>query len=475
MRKNVYHSLLFRFLAFSMILLLSVTPVAAADAQTQQTMEPAAETTTEIETDETETTEEIEEPATEDTTETLSPEDITEEDTEEITPEDETTEEITEDNTEEETTETEDISDPEEEKQPSQPVSRGKRRASPGLGDAFGIATAACTVSMKATGTGLTIEGSIPSQYTKKPYYYTFGQFYIDGVVVKDFTNATTIPRQTISLSQFGTGYHTAVLFVRNKNESSNIDALYKTYIPYNGITAKPGYKGVLDVYSKYFFYYPYNMAMQNQAGDLYLEYSANNGKTWKRYGAMRANAIKLYTEQGYTIKGLKPNKKYKIRIRYGTYVTYEKAKLKEGKYLGDGKSHFFAGPPLYVKTIKTGKKKPPKIKSIKVKAIKVKYHKVRHYGYYTGVYLYTEKFYTCKFRVTVKLKKKPGTKGIWLNGRYLKGNKKTYSTTFTPYPNYYTKKPPRGLKKYVVQIASFRSKAYGGFSPLKKKKVKIR
>ena len=33
MRKNVHHSLLFRILAFSMILLLSVTPVAAADAQ----------------------------------------------------------------------------------------------------------------------------------------------------------------------------------------------------------------------------------------------------------------------------------------------------------------------------------------------------------------------------------------------------------------------------------------------------------
>ena len=289
---------------------------------------------------------------------------------------------------------------------------------------------------------------------------------------LKDFTYKTSIPRQAISLSSLSniqTGYHTAFLQVYNKETGKVVDLLYKTHIPYNSITAKPGYKGKFDVYKSYFYYYPYNMALANQQGRLYMEYSSNKGKTWKRTGYMTANAIKLYTQQSFKISGLKPNKTYKTRIRYGTYVTYSK------DILGDGKTYFFGGPVLNSGTIKTGKAKAPKIKSVSVKAVNVKYHKIRHYGRYTGVYLYTEKFYTCRFRVTVQLKKKPGAKGIWLNGRFLKGNKLKYTTVFSPYPNYYFKRPPKGLKKYAVSVCSYNSKKYGGYSPLKKRKVKVR
>ena len=327
----------------------------------------------------------------------------------------------------------------------------------------------ACSIKMIGTGNALSIEASIAPQYTQNPYYYVFGKLFVDGEEVKDFTYQTSIPKQTISLSQFSTGYHTAFLQVYNQNTRQLVDLIYESYIPYNGIKDRPGYRGKFDVYHNYFTFFPYNMAMQNQAGNLYLEYSSNGGKTWNRYGYMKANAIKLYIDQSYKIGGLKPNTVYKTRLRYGIYATYPK------ELYGDGKSHFFGGPVLASKTIKTGKAKSPQIKSVKVKAVKVKYHKVKHYGKYTHAYLYTEKFYTCKFKVTVKLKKKPGAKGIWINGHFVKGNKKTYTTTFTPYPNYFSKKPPKRLKKYKLGIASYQDKAYGGYSPLKVKKVKIK
>ena len=339
--------------------------------------------------------------------------------------------------------------------------------------------------SAKGDGKSVTVKASIADKGK-----YHFGHLLIwynnSMFSLGDFTGKTSI-NTTIDLSRFDPGIYTIFLFVYT-SDGKAAQILYKENITYTGITAKPTYKGKFDVYSKYFYYYPYNMAMSNQAGKLYMEYSANGGKTWKRTGYMQANPIKLYIQQNYTISGLTANTKYVTRIRYGNFATYDKftasnlgvsaAAFKDvfGKTcLGDGKTHFLGGPVLNTGTIKTGKAAKPKIKKISVKAIKVKRHKVRHYGYYTGVYLYTEKFYTCKFRVTIKLKKKPRAAGIWVNGRFLKGNKKTYKTTFTPYPNYYTKRPPKGLKKYGLSICSYQSKAYGGYSPLKVKKVKIK
>lgn len=384
--------------------------------------------------------------------------------------------------------------------EPSEPVSSefdpGEMLGVPAMTDApaglkaaaeTGVPAGAYTVRIAGTGKGFTIEGSIGSTYTKKPYYYVFGKLYVDGVELKDFTGTTSIAKQTISLSSFNTGYHTVFLQLYNKNSGSLVRMIYKEKISNNMITDKPTYKGVFDVYAKKFNFYPYNMAMSNQAGPLYMEYKLKKAKTWKRTGAMKANAIDLYPTQGFVIKGLKANKNYQTRLRYGTYVTYAKLLYSDfglsleqfqtyfnttRTYLGDGKTYFFGGPVLNSRTIKTGKAKKPKIKSVKVKAVKIKYHKNKVPGHYEWVGNsliwigpYTEKFYTCKLKVTIKLKKKPGTKGIYVNGKYLKGNKKTYTTTFTPYPNYYTKRPPKGIK-FKVTIRSYQNKAYGGWSP---------
>ena len=83
---------------------------------------------------------------------------------------------------------------------------------------------------------------------------------------------------------------------------------------------------------STYFNYYPYNAAFENTGGmtiygsnrKLFLEYSPDNGAHWTRTGYMSANFIKLATQQGFEISGLKPNTVYRTRIGYvgdGTYL----------------------------------------------------------------------------------------------------------------------------------------------------------
>jgi hypothetical protein len=297
-----------------------------------------------------------------------------------------------------------------------------------------------------------------------------------DGDVLRNYYNEDRDAiNETIDMSAYSTGYHTVVVMIQNKQtgQADTEQTRYVEKIYINNITSKPNYKPKYETYWNKLILAPYDIGYGNMDGSLYLEYSGNGGKTWARSGYMEKNWITLAINQKYQITKLRPNTNYRTRIRYGTYVTYERDvdKLK----LGDGKSYFFGGPVLYTGTYKTGKGTKPAVKKIKVNVTKVKYHKVKHYGYYTGVYLYTEKFYTYKIKVTVNLKKKPGTKGIWLNGRWLKGNKKKYTTVFSPYPNYATKKPPKGFSKYTVSLSSGQAKGYGGYSPTFKKSYKVK
>lgn len=306
-------------------------------------------------------------------------------------------------------------------------------------------------VSITQKGSTVTVKGTVSA-----PHYF-YGLF-VDTTLVAPVTGSSV--SETINMNAFATGYHTVMLgIVEGTGGTTLVDVIGRQYMQSNTISIQPTYNGVFDVHHNYFNYYPYDMAMHNQQGDLYMEYSADNGKTWTRTGRMRANMIKLYIQQGYEMDGLKAGTSYKTRIRYGEFITYST------DYAGDGKSYFFGGPVLKTTTIKTGAAKAPAIKSVTAKATSVKYHKVKHYGYYTGVYLYTEKFYTCKIKVTVKLKKKPGTKGLFINDTWVKGDKTSYTVTFSPYPNYYAKKP-KGHYKYTVTVCSGQNKSWGGYSP---------
>ena len=331
---------------------------------------------------------------------------------------------------------------------------------------AAGVASSSAikhSIALTQSGATVTINGSISAPY------YVCGLF-DENVKLITAVRGSSI-NQTINMNNYATGYHTFLVGVSDGPTSNNVVGMVTlTHASSNKITATPTYNGVFDVYHDYFNYYPYDMGMNNQSGDLYMEYSSDNGNTWKRSGYMRANMIKLYIQQAYSISGLSPNTTYLTRIRYGSFVTYSES------VLGDGKSYFFGGPVLNTTTIKTGAATAPTIKSVTIKSTKVKRHKVRHAGYYNVVggsvfwhKAYTERFYTCNLKVTVKLKAKPGTNGMWIScggqTKFVAGNKKKYVATFTPYPNYFAKKP-KGHYRYTATIRSGQSSTWGGFSP---------
>ena len=350
---------------------------------------------------------------------------------------------------------------------------------------AYGDGKSLCdkkSITMK--GNTLTVDLSISSKYRSGATRYAFAGLMIDGEVSL-FDTPTYGLTDSTDISSMGTGYHSFVFIVVVSNNGGSWEyggddnqILYDAKV--NTITSKPSYKGKYTVYSKTMYIYPYSNLFSNADGDLYLEYKAKGSKTWKRSSAMNCSAIQLAMQQNWRIKGLKPNKKYYTILRHGQWVTYETDKG------GDGKAYFFGGPVLKSTTLKTGKKNKPAVKSAKVKVYGVKYHKIRHPGHYEwfGNVLmwrsaWTEKFYTYKIRVTVKLKKKTGAKGLWIStkfgSKYVKGNKKTYVAKFTPYPNYRVKRPPKGFGKATVKVRSYEKKSWGGYSPIAKKKVKVK
>ena len=345
-----------------------------------------------------------------------------------------------------------------------------------------GVESNAIKHSVKITqkGATVTIKGSV-----SKPYFLANIIVDADFIAEQIFGNSINY---TINMNSgdFATGYHTVVLGIYKQYNDGTVeyaDLVMKKYLKTNTITDKPTYKGSYTVYNTYFNINPFQMSpFGYTAPDLYLEYSGDGGKTWKRSGYMKQNLVEVASSQSYKISGLQPNTTYKTRLRYGEYVTYSKS------YDGDGKSYFFGGPVLNSTTITTGAATKPKIKSVTAKATSVKFHKHRVAGHYEWVGnsliwigSYTEKYYTCKIKVTVKLKKKPGTKGLWITlhdgfgqTKWVKGNKKTYTATFKPYPNYFAKKP-KGHYKYKVTVQSGQSKSWGGYSPAWSKKKKLK
>lgn len=245
--------------------------------------------------------------------------------------------------------------------------------------------------------------------------------------------------------------------------EAHAVDQMYDT----------PNYDGQFEVYSTYFNYAPFTLGGGNNPNmwtsfyspKLYMEYSGDGGKTWRRTGYMQYNTVTSISSQRYCIKGLTPNTVYRTRIYYGD---------------DDGNP---ISPKRTTTTIKTGKRTKPAIKKVTAKAVNVKYHKkIRPgYWYYTGYsYIWMRpvkmKYYTYNVKVTVKLKKKPGTPGIWVNGRWLPGNKKKYTTKFKiASPHNMSVKKPRGHVKYRVNVCTGQSKSYKGYSPVWTKRMKLK
>lgn len=305
-----------------------------------------------------------------------------------------------------------------------------------------------CTVTVNKKAGTATVKGELTNDFF-------FGVLVDNDVVWEGNANTKTI-NTTINMKDYSIGYHTIYVGAFNHWNNTGTPFKIQTHV-YRGIFERPyNSASSYDVYSKYF---NFNNGVNYRVGlDLYMEYKVKGAKNWTMSGKMNTPVA------NYKFTKLKANKKYQTRLFFGKWIEY------------NGKSYLFrstdTGNGSGIVNIKTGKAKKPRIKLVKVKAIKVKKRTGIRYGYYTGLPLGKYRYYSYKIKVTVKLKKKPGSKGIVINGKKFKGNKKKYTFTMGPYTNF-TK--PKGKKFTVYAYTYENAKTYGGYSPMFKKTVRVK
>lgn len=191
--------------------------------------------------------------------------------------------------------------------------------------------------------------------------------------------------------------------------------------------------------------------------GDMYIDIKkGTNGKwstQWGPFGPGSSGKLK---------KTLTPSSTYYVRAYYVKKVGGE----------------YYLGPDSAPVAIKTGPKSKPAVKSIKITKARVKKVKVKGKYYWdNGTLKYLKGFttYETKYKVTIKFKKKQRVAGIevYAGGvtlpKFIKGSKKTYTTTFT------VNGKAKG-KKTKFKIRTKGNKAYGAWSPIyKSKRVRIK
>lgn len=300
----------------------------------------------------------------------------------------------------------------------------------------------------------------------------TFSMLYItdlDKNVLSSTALDTAAINEKVSIAKFPVGAYSIVLQTKLGRFYDNqfIAAVY----------SKPTHKkSQYETYSKYLYYKTPAKVTYNSDPDcgLYLDIRKKGAKKWKTYGPLTS------AKTSTMIKKLTPNKNYQVRTYFGKKLT-----------IGES-SFFISGKDKECKkyttlTVKTGKKKLP-IKSVSVRAVNVKKHTHIIPGYVLNN-VGKETWYTYRLKITVKMKKKPGVKAVYISGKKVKGNKKTYSVKFAeqssimtgkwivkPYRKYYKHtiaQIPRGTK-YEVKIYSYSNKTYKAYTPIQTRKPKI-
>jgi len=291
-----------------------------------------------------------------------------------------------------------------------------------------------------------------------------FQGIFVDGTQIGKAFNSAALANYKVTPSSLGSpGIHEVTLLIHYQKDSTepeelnafDVQSYSRTYRV--GILTKPSAKGSIEAYSKYIAYTsPVDGNLVNYK--LFLEYRSRGlkAKKWSKWSKPQGPMNYL---QSRKITKLKPNRWYQIRTYYGVYTN--------GQWFTGKQEKKF----LYCGSYRTGMAKKPAVKSVTVKAYNVKKKKEKVYGYYTGLYLGKRTYYKYKIKITVKLKKKPGTKGIWINGKKFKGNKKTYTIKLGPYTNY---SKPKG-KKFTVAIYTYHNAKYGGYSPMYQTKKKVK
>jgi len=239
----------------------------------------------------------------------------------------------------------------------------------------------------------------------------------------------------------------------------------YKTYFQ-SPITKKPKIKYNKNYFStgyNYICFRPYFSVDPDYDG-IYLQLYDTKTKKWGDiYGPFGSYEI-LRTDYFTGNKGngtkIKANRKYKARVMYGKNATY------------NGYTMLMTGPYSNTVTVRTGKSTKPAVKSISIKVVSTKKIKLithAHWDVYGKWVPYSEDYtWTTKYKVTVKLKKKPGTTGIMIGDKKIKGNKKTYSATFEDSGKL------KG-KKITIGVCTYNDAKVGGYGKVYKKKVKVR
>lgn len=275
-----------------------------------------------------------------------------------------------------------------------------------------------------------------------------FNDLYIDGywensIYGTEFT-------QTIDMRNYEVGFHDIYATLSESGEEVHYQYMVPTLIykkPSNKLKFYTTGKNYFTFSGTDTYYYDYKCP-------LYLEYKKGSGKWSGPQGPMDASG-------SYKKKGLKANSKYSVRLYYGKVVEYNGT-----KYFFSGKDR---GKVSAVQKMKTAQKRKPAVRSITTSGAKQYYRTWTLYYYIGGVPVArTYKVYYTSFKATLKMKKKPGTAGIYLGNIAKKGNKKIYKANFT------VSGKMKG-KKATFSVCTYQSKVYGGISPYYKKKVKIR
>lgn len=278
-----------------------------------------------------------------------------------------------------------------------------------------------------------------------------FDGILIDGAHITtfdDYSVGKTEMNFTFDVKKYTIGYHTLSVKL---TDGTQCDYLYKFL---SGIYVKPAIKASWFETEKDQFIMTTNAFDSAKYGNIYFDYKKGKSGTWQtQYGPCGPSS-------SGSIKKLSANTTYYIRAYY--------VKEAEGTYI--------IGPVSSEVAIKTGPAKKPAIKSIKISKAKVK--KVWVKPIYNALGFIVKKGFWTKettYKVTFTFKKKPGCAGIevYAGGvtlpKYLKGNKKTYSTKFTV--------GGKAIgKKTAFTIRTKGNATYGAWSPpITKKNIKIK
>ena len=310
----------------------------------------------------------------------------------------------------------------------------------------------------------LTVWGETTDSFSYLNYAEKKYQKYLGG----DFFTTVIDTKYDVEEYQYGVGYHELYATL------SNGDTIYYDRVVPASIYEKPTIAKNSNFFStgyNYICFRPYfTVPRDSHTGEyifgkiniqLYDTVTKKWGDVYGPFDSYQIAKTQYFT--GNPSKGgtkIQPNRKYIVRAFYGKDTTY------------GGKSYPFVGPFSNTVTVKTGKSSKPAVKSITVKAVKTKKVKLIQHAHWdvNGKWIpYKESYtWTTKYKVTVKLKKKPGTTGLIIGSKRVKGNKTKYTATF---------EDPGKLKgkKIKVSICTYNDSATGAYGKVYTKKVKMK